>query len=180
MSQGVPNNIINRVAKSWHFGADPIDTYTEYNRSLELTIQRNGPVSSPLITMYNDFNSSFSTVVHVDANRQVRCYQYYQLKFSPFINPPGHGYYTKCIRTGSGWSSLNKHSRFYTEQVYNQDHPRDPDPGVNIDVYTSDKAAFFEKGALPAWLPPACLKNGPLLNSTVCPWERMFTTEYVS
>ncbi len=176
LSYGLSPSLVNEAAQKNYYHPDPIHTYVEYNKSLELTMVRNGPIPGTIAMMWNDYNSTWGRAIDVDANRQIRCYDNYNLVNSPLVYSTSHGSYTKCIRVGSGWSQENKKVKFQTEQVWNPD-TSNMDSGVDITVYTSDKAAFFPNGVLPSWLPSACLTDGPVLNRTMCPWERMFTAD---
>jgi hypothetical protein len=173
-------NIVSAISAGYPVDSaakdSPIHTYTEYNRSLELTIRRNGPIAGTIATMWNNYNSAGQRTIVVDSHRQVRCYDNYDLAYAAFGFNSAKGKYTRCIRTGPGWNAQNRHVRFYTEKPWNWDLGR-WDPGVNIDFYSSDKAVFFPNGQIPSWIPPACLNGGPLMNNTICPWERIFTTD---
>ncbi|KAK5174658.1 uncharacterized protein LTR77_001740 [Saxophila tyrrhenica] len=158
------------------YDTDPIKTYVEYNKSLELSLLRDGVVLGAVPTKWADYNFTDHWVLEVDANRQVRCYDNYDLRFTALSTSSWTGKYTRCIRTGSGWSSENKKAQFFTDQIYNN-ATGNTDPGVDITVYTSDKAAYFKDGKRPSWIPAPCLSVGRLLNNTICPWERIFTAD---
>ena len=133
-----------------HLRPDPYNTYTEYNKSLELEVRRKGPVAGAMTTMWNDITNTSRWVVDVDANRQLRCYDWYDLYWSPLVEGEvthAASNYTKCIRTGSGWNETNKHAGFFVEGAYN---PRmnKSGPGVSVDVYSSDRAVFLPNGKL--------------------------------
>ncbi|KAK3701430.1 hypothetical protein LTR37_015528 [Vermiconidia calcicola] len=158
---------------------DPISSYVEYNKSLELTMRRNGPIAGTMATMWNDLNDQYHWVVEVDANRQIRCYSYYNLVWTPLAEGTSSGNYTKCIRVGQGWSTTNKQATFYAAETYNFATQKE-EPGIDITVYSSDRAVFFPNGTLPSWVPPACLSNRPVLNNTICDWDKIFTTDPTS
>lgn len=121
------------------------------------------------------------------------------------------GFYTKCIRIGSGWSELNKAASFYVPYAYDAmsktskeeqcqflttfyqgDHGHEDNMcptslwcmltvtiaeslGVEVTIYSSDRAVFFLNGTIPSWLPPACLTAGNLTNPSECDFDRLFS-----
>lgn len=153
--------------------ADPVSTYAEYNKSLELNLQRDGPVTGMVAERWLADNGYNRWTVDVDATRSIRCYAYYQLRWTPLAEDTSYGNYTKCIRIGSGWSETNKRATFSVPGAY------DPVEGVQglgaeVEIVSSDRAVFLHNGELPSWLPPACLSDGNLLNHTTCDWNRLF------
>ena len=177
LSYGVEKEAIGKYFQSSAVDVKgtPIDTYVQYNKSLELSLVRNGPILGTAPVMWAD-NYGFEWTIDVANNKQVRCYPWYNLEWTPLSEFTSSGNYTKCIQTGSGWNPNNKRARFYTEKLYNPDTQR-LDPGVDITVYSSHRAAFFPNGTLPTWLPAGCLTDGPVLNKTICNWDRVFTTD---
>ena len=183
LSRGFSVNAVERQTDNWVYFPDPIDTYVEYNKSLELSIRRNGPIAGAVmnkITRYNDYGR---WTVDVDAHRQIRCYTWYDLFFYPLAEGSSYGNYTKCIRLGKGWSDLNKKASFSAPGAYDAVSEKQG-PGVDVDIYSSDRAVFLPNGTLPSWLPAACLsdesRNGSLLNQTHCDWKRLFATDPTS
>ena len=155
---------------------DPIDTYAEYNKSLELNIQRNGPIVGTTLNMWGDFGHQYHWTIDVDANRQIRCYKGYNLWYTPIQHGTSHGVYLKCIRIGSGWSDTNKRATFSAAGAYDPvTGKRGPD--VNVNIFASDRAVFFPDGKMPDSVPPACFNDGPVLNKTICNWDKIFTTD---
>lgn len=168
-----------RVAKgleNYYYYPDPISTYTEYNKSLQLQIRRNGPVMGTTMNKYVDYNGNWHYKIDVDANRQIRCYIAYNLWNAPMTEGIQAGNYTKCVRTGSGWSNENYKASFSVPGAFSTASKRQQ-PGVSVDIYSSDRAVFFPNGTLPSWLPSACLSRAGLVNRTNCDWERLFTTD---
>lgn len=86
------------------------------------------------------------------------------------------GAYTKCVRTGGGWSDENKQAAFTISGA--QDYSTNTTaPDVKVNIFSSDKAQFFENGQFPSWLPPDCLVEGQTTASQACDWDRLFFTE---
>jgi hypothetical protein len=151
-----------------------MDTYAEYNRSVQMIIQRNGPTIGAIVQYYIDFSNATTTTVVVDESRQVRCYKDYDLGAAPLAADTSVGYYTKCVRKGSGWSVDNKGAAFSIRGVedYNKNTTL---ADVDVEIFTSDKAAFFKDNVLPSWLPSACIESGPVPSSINCDWDRLFS-----
>jgi hypothetical protein len=161
---------------------DFVDSYVEYNMSLELRVQRNGPIVGFLPVLWESFNGAAWTT-YIDESRQLRCYTHYSLANVPFGAGSAHGNYTKCIRIGSGWSASNKKASFFVPGPYavelgqpEIDIVKMPGPGVSVNIYSSDRAVFFPNGMHPSWLPSACLANGTVPSTSNCDWDRIFTT----
>ena len=179
-SQGFNASYIADFAAQREIGLlpDPLETYVEYNRSRSLEIHRNGPINGAIINIWLGFNDTINTwTVDVDAQRQIRCYGAYDLSLTPIAPFTSSGNYTKCIRTGSGWSENNKQATFSVEGMVDTSRRNNTGPSVDVQIYSSDKAAFLPNGTLPEWLPEACLTNSTALNRTNCDWERLFTVD---
>ena len=159
---------------------DSPDTYVDYNRSLRLTLQRQGPVLGAIVHMYWETNVSTAWTSKIDDEHSVHCFNNYDLLSAPFYEFLGatgspSGSFTKCVKVGSGWNEQNKEFRFsivgehnYTTNVTS--------PGVEFLVYSSDQAQFFENGTYPPWLPSDCLRAGQVPTSIECDWNRLFYT----
>lgn len=169
--------VTHLLENKYHFYPDPIETYVEYNKSLELQIRRNGPIVGATMNKWVDWNNAFHYSIDVGAERQIRCYFYYNLvnaQMTEGVSAPTSNY-TKCIRTGAGWSDVNKKTNFFVPGAYDT-VSKTQGPDVRVDIYSSDRAVFLPNGTLPSWLPSACLARGGALNSTHCDWDRLFTT----
>jgi len=158
------------------YDTDTFDSYAIYNRSLQLTIQRNGPVVGTIVQIHTDANDTASWTTVVDSDRQIRCYSDYDLGLSPLWPNVTTGIYTKCVRTGSGWSTDNKRLGFTISGV--QDYNTDTvAPDVEVSIFSSDRAQFFANGTLPSWLPSVCLDAGDVPSSVDCDWDRLFSSD---
>jgi hypothetical protein len=150
---------------------DPFESYAAYNGSLQVDLQRNGPMIGALVSEWIGTNHANSWTTVIGPDLRVRCYEQYTLEFlSNNANPTT---YTKCLRIGSGWSSANKVANFTILGVYDYSHTT-LGPNVTVNVYSSDKAAFFPGGKFPDWFPSACRVNGTLPSGTDCDWNRLF------
>jgi hypothetical protein len=174
ISFGYSEDEISKDLASIYYYPDPIDTYVEYNKSLELQVRRNGPVIGTMMSKYVDYNNQYHGTIDVAADRQVRCYYNYNLYNLQFAEgtEAATQWYTRCIRTGSGWNAANKNTNFAAQGVYNAATKR-LGPGVTVDIWSSDRAVFLRNGTLPSWFPEACLSTRRL-NSTNCDWDRFF------
>ena len=173
LSKGLKEDKITKLLQNDYYYPDPIETYVEFNKSLELQIRRNGPVVGSMMNKWVDYNNAGHYSINVDAERQIRCYVQYNLWYAQLtegISDPTLNY-TKCIRTGAGWSDVNKKTNFFVPGKGS---------GVTVDIYSSDRAVFLPNGTLPSWLPNACLARGGALNRTTCDWNRLFTTNLSS
>jgi hypothetical protein len=157
---------------------DDFGTYVEYNKSLALTVQRNGPVIGFAPTMWADSDDRKHWTLNVGEGRHVRCYENYDLAKVPFAPYMSHEYYTKCIRLGQGWSSDNKNVSFTVPGTYDA-KTRAQGPDVSVEIYSSDRAAFFHNGKWPTWFPSKCLVN-KTADDAGCDWERFFTSDETS
>lgn len=176
ISLGANKTLQDRLYDAYVGIMDRPETYYPYNRSLLLNVQRNGPILGAIVQWHADFNNTASSVTVVDDNRSIRCYQGYDLSMSPLSAPLISGVYTKCIRTGNGWSPTNKEVGFTIsgERDYTTDIVS---PDVRFSMFTSDKAQFFESNTIPSWLPPECLQEGPVPSSVECDWDRLFEVD---
>ena len=179
LSFGLTEQQISNGFASYNYYPDPVETYVEYNKSLELQIRRNGPVVGTMMNKFVDYNNQWHYSIDVDAGRQVRCYVGYKLynaQMTEGVSDVSLNY-TKCIRTGTGWSEMNKKASFSAAGEYNT-ITRRQGPGVTVDIFSSDRAVFLPNGTLPSWFPGACLApGGRKVNSTTCDWNRLFTTD---
>lgn len=150
-----------------------VDIYESYNRGVQMIIQRNGPTIGAIVQYYIDFDQTSTTTSIIDNSRQVRCYRDYDLSATPLISEMSVRSYTKCVRKGHGWSADNKEVTFSIHGVQNYD-TNSTAPGVDVEVFTSDKAAFFKNNVLPSWLPSACIDSGYVPPSINCDWDRVF------
>lgn len=179
ISQGLSEERITNIMEGVNSYPDPTNTYVEYNKSLELQVRRNGPVIGSMMNKYVDYNNAYHFTVEVDAGRQVRCYIWYNLWNAQFAEGTTDATqnYTKCIRTGAGWSDLNKHTSFSAAGGYDTTTKR-LGPSIDVNIYSSDRAVFLPNGTLPSWFPAACLAQyGTRVNTTTCDWNRLFTTD---
>ena len=178
ISRNIEASALGESYKSWGLYHDPINTYNEYNRSLALNVQRNGPIIgfSPTMWEGNDDRNHWTINTGSDRNRVdaklIRCYEDYDTAKTPFGQYYSHAIYTKCIRMGSGWSHKNKHASFIVPGYYNI-KTDEQDPDIAVDIISSDRATFFAKNELPSWMPQKCFKNATA-SSSDCDWERFF------
>jgi hypothetical protein len=155
------------------YASDAMDTYTAYNRSIEMIIQRNGPTLGAIVQFHMDYGNTAILTSTIDDSRNVRCYVDYNLAATPLVSNVSAGYYTKCVRVGNGWSADNKAASFSIRGV--QDYNANTTaPDVDVNIFTSDKAAFFQNNVMPSWLPSACINSDPVPSSVDCDWDRLF------
>lgn len=89
--------------------------------------------------------------------------------FSP--NPPTE--YTKCIRTGKGWSAVNEAAGF---EIRNRTETKN-DPGGDddllVNIYFADKTTYFNESTDFGSGLGACAKDGSYRD---CDWDAIFST----
>ncbi|KAK8213604.1 hypothetical protein M8818_002908 [Zalaria obscura] len=151
------------------------DSYVPYNKSLQTQLQRSGPIVGCLPNMWLGSPWHDLNVTVVDSDRSIRCYEGYDISNTPRQEDTATGNYTKCIRTGTGWNQANKQAGFTVSGPINA--ANQTDPGVAVDLYFSDAAAFFPPGSPPAWLNEGCLINGTVAQGLACDWDRFFSTD---
>lgn len=83
---------------------DPPDTYYRYNDTLRLILERNGPILGAIVQMHWAFEDNSTWTSIVDDERSIRCFRDYDLYFTPLSYNTSQGTYTKCVRTGKGWT----------------------------------------------------------------------------
>lgn len=121
--------------------------------------------------MWWAFNESSSlSTIDVDSQRQIRCYDGYNISHTPLAEGTSSGIYTKCMQVGSGWGEGNKQASFSIQGKYDPQSRGKVTAGVDVTIYSSERVAYFPNGTLPSWLPSVCLSNSTRLNSTNCDW----------
>lgn len=127
ISNGNTTEEVERYYEGYMFLGDPYETYTPYNNTLELELQRSGPIVGAVTHLWLDSYQppqkgfSFRNVIEI-GNLTVICYEGYTL--TGFQNDESDGSlreFTKCTRT-SEQSSWN---RFYVQGRY-ENIPRLP------------------------------------------------------
>lgn len=168
MSSGIDTETLQNYT-----GPDTVDTlstYAEYNHSLQMALQRNGPVIGTIVEYFLGVEENGTWTSVIDDNREIRCYSDCYT-FSP--TNQSMETYTRCARVGNGWSADNKLVAFSMRGNQEND-TNTTNPDIAVDVFTSDKVQYFKGGRLPSWLPPECLSAGRVPSSAVCDWERLF------
>jgi hypothetical protein len=150
---------------------EPFESFAAYNGSLQLSLQRDGPILGALISEWIGINNTNSWTTIISPDLQVRCYESYSVEFLTHVSDATT--YTKCVRIGSGWSSVNKAADFTILGAYDYNQ-QTVGPNVTVNIFSSDKAAFFEGGRFPEWFSSACRVNGTLPSGTDCDWNRIF------
>lgn len=149
------------------YPSDTLETYGEYNRSLQMRIQRNGPIIGTLVQFHSSYDGNTTWTSILDDTRQINCYSGYTVPSIDSVN------YTKCVRVGNGWSSDNKLVAF-SMRDFPENSTDQSAANIDLKIFTSDKAQFFANGKLPPWLSPDCLSAGKVSSSIACDWERLF------
>lgn len=170
IASGNELSTLRDIYTSYDLYHDDLGTYFEYNKSLELIVQRNGPMIGFVPVMWADSDAVKQWTLNVGEEQLIRCYERYDLAKVPFAPCYARDYYTKCIRLGQGWSKDNKNVSFVVPG-----DSKAQSAEISVDIYSSDCAAFFHNGHLPAWLPSKCLVN-ETADDPGCDWERFFTT----
>lgn len=131
-----------------------------YNNSLQTILKRSGPIIGIRGNIYMAQNVSVTNVAH---DKQVRCFDGWQ------PSPYSDDYYTKCIRVGTGWNVVDASANFAVRDVKSAIKVAD------VDIYFSDKVAYFNSTYNPGSIPLACLANGSVPSNSHCDWDRIFS-----
>lgn len=89
------------------------------------------------------------TIVNVTAAKQVRCIDDWNDLSSPRTTPHGdlklHTQYTKCIRTGKGWSVVNEVTGFQIRNRTALQKESGADNDIIFNIYFTDKSTYFNE-----------------------------------
>jgi hypothetical protein len=169
-SLGYNNSYIDSQIPS----ADGAASYAEYDRAVQLILQRKGPVLGAIVTMWADWNQTDHWTTTIQDDKSIKCYNGYDTYWLPLAEGTGQvSNYTKCIRVGSGWPIANKHANFTIAGAYDYVSGT-VGPNVTVGIYSSDLAAFFEDQQWPSWLSDDCVINGQVSNPDACDYDRLF------
>ncbi|KAI7443044.1 hypothetical protein KC336_g1881 [Hortaea werneckii] len=177
ISQGLNNS--EMTTASWINDAVSVDItdeeyeiYRLYNKSLELELQRSGPIlgTYPNWMVWNytqdDELDNWWTVV-IDSDHALRCCAGYLYGDEPTDE------YTRCFQDGAGWGPNTKYTNFSIGAVFNSE-AQQIEPSVKYEVYSSDKVGFLLNGQTPSSLPQACLNPGQVSKDLDCDWDALF------
>ncbi|KAI6911333.1 hypothetical protein KC355_g18300, partial [Hortaea werneckii] len=148
------------------------ETYRLYNKSLELELQRSGPIlgTYPNYMIWNytqDDESAYWWTVVIDSDHALRCCAGY------VYGNEDTDYYTRCFQDGAGWGPNTRYTKFSIGAVFDS-KSQQIEPGVNYEVYSSDKVGFLLNGQTPSSLPQACLNPGQVSKDLDCDWDALF------
>jgi len=150
------------------------DSFNVYNRSLQMKIERNGPMIGAQPLTWNRYAGAWTTTI--DSDRAVRCYEAYG-EGTVFVSHFGKNeIYTKCIRVGTGWTVENKQVNFsmsgYTEPSGGKHYP-----GVAWSLLFSDQATYVKNNIFPRYMPRDCYRAGKIKQGVHCDWDRFFAQD---
>jgi len=131
-----------------------------YYNSLQTILKRSGPIIGIRVSFYMAQNVS---VTNIALDKQIRCFDHWQ------PSPVSDTYYTKCIRVGTGWNVADSNASFAISEI------KSSSIAVNVDVYFSDKAAYFNSTFNPGSIPLACIANGSVPSNSHCDWDKFFS-----
>ncbi|KAK4983808.1 hypothetical protein LTR50_007010 [Elasticomyces elasticus] len=171
-------NISRGVNKSSLAHPSEFETYATYNNSLQVRLQRSGPVIGTIPMMWTGRRQD-ATVTIVEPGREIRCYSSYNLYNTPLVEGTAFGNYRRCIRTGTGWDRANNRASFSVAGGYYAD-TKTFAPGVNVSVFYSDRAAFLPNGSLPDGFSGKCLTNGSIPQDITCDYDQFFKLDPLS
>ncbi|KAK6396629.1 hypothetical protein LTR65_008527 [Meristemomyces frigidus] len=170
MSLGVDANGMYN-ASGQHLTTEQFDGYRPYNKSLQLELQRNGPILGTYPNVWRDGTGSFSWTTTIDSGRSLHCFAYYSYGLAADNN------YTKCIPDGDGWGSAfpnTKYASFIVDGAYDSD-TNTVGPGIDYEIFSSDKVAFLNNGVLPAGISDDCIVNGTVPVGADCDYDLLFS-----
>ena len=134
--------------------------YLQYTRSLQTILKRQGPV---LGAYGGEYLSDNAFDVELGPNRNLRCYNNYTNTAIDDATPS----YTKCIQVGTGWTSSTMQASFNIVGSTDTEMTR-------IDVFFSEKAAYYNSLYNSQLASSACLPGRLAAISSDCPWESIF------
>ncbi|KAK3109353.1 hypothetical protein LTR53_017481, partial [Teratosphaeriaceae sp. CCFEE 6253] len=163
-------NIVQYIGQGYNATAigltdDEFSGYSIYNKSQQLQLQRNGHILRAYATQWYDQYDEYSWTTTVDSERALQCFGYYSYGYTS-------NNYTKCIQDGAGWGANTKYSTFTIDTT--SANVTAPTGNITVEIYSSDQAAFFPNGTLPAGVSSDCLTNGTVPAGTNCDWEAFF------
>ena len=138
----------------------PNTKYLQYTKSLQTMLKRQGPV---LGAYGGEYLSDNAFDVELGANRNLRCYNNY----SSTANYNTTAQYTKCIQVGTGWTPSTMRTSF---NIVGSDVTEI----THVDVFVSDKAAYYNSSYNSQLASSACLAGRSAATSSDCPWESIF------
>ena len=148
--------------------ANPTSVYASYNNSLQLTLQRQGPI----VGYQWSYIGTNVTETTVAADKRIRCYQNY------FYDKVKREPWAKCFRVGTGWNATNAYVSFtlgkdnpYLNSTKNDSNILNP---TVQKAFYSDKATWVQTNLEPGDMPP-CLPNGTAPTDKDCDYNAMFT-----
>lgn len=147
------------------------NSYRLYNKSLELELQRNGPIlgtypDTNLWSWSSDQTPAWWTTV-IDSSRALQCFSGYKYASVDSIS------YTKCIQDGAGWGSNTKYTNFTIEGAYDL-KKQAFEPNVKYEVFSSDQVAFIVNGGTLSGVPGDCIAPGKVSANLECDWTALF------
>ncbi|KAK5127514.1 hypothetical protein LTR85_006853 [Meristemomyces frigidus] len=183
ISQGV-NASGMYTALGINLTTEEYDGYKPYNKSLQLELQRNGPILGTYPNMWFDGTGSYSWTTMIDSGRSLHCFAYYRYGYAR------DGNYTKCIPDGGGWGADFENTKYanFTVEGAHDSVSNKIGPVISYEIFSSDKVAFLDNGALPAGISADCLVNGTVSVPADCNYDLLFdaappaanATEYVT
>lgn len=158
--------------------ADILDTYKEYNSTVQTFVRRNAPVLGGIANVWLDFDDQHHWNTEVDADRSVRCYESYNVSNTPLCwgdcgfksMEPVAGIYTKCIPTGSGWQDGYKTTNFSVGRQWVSNESFWPE--IQMTVHATGKAGFVLDDDPAPRVPRECLTKGG--DASQCDWDRLW------
>ena len=145
----------------------PASPGTMYNNSLQLNLQRQGPI----VGYTWSWIGTNRTITTVADDKEIRCYQHC------YFDPDAFKPYAKCFRVGTGWNETNGIERF----AVGHDSPPIDSPlngnditdQVNTTVYYADRAAWVQTTLVPDHDMPHCFPNGTAPKD--CDYDKLFS-----
>lgn len=117
---------------------------------------------------FTGFGAGDITTVNVTTDKGVRCVAEW-VDFS--TDPPDR--YTKCIRTGKGWSAVNEVAGFEIRNRTETQNNPGGDDDLLINIYFTDRTTFFNESTDFGSGLGACAKDSSYGD---CDWDTIFST----
>lgn len=159
-----------------------LDTYKEYNNTVQTFLHRNGPILGTLANVWLGFDNQQHWTTGVGTDRWIRCYEHYNISNVPMCwgecGTPDYaavsGMYTRCIPIGIGWDADYQSTNFSISSYNNQEESY---PEIDVTLRASRKAGFLPEDSSSQKFLDECLPKGGNISTETfdtCDWNLLW------